>query len=92
LARPVGQEVDVLSSIDMSDEGPDDRMRDMFGPGQIDQVVRQAIQFCWMGLPKEKRNVEEVERQIRRIVDRALRDLREDFDNFFGKKPGSGSA
>jgi len=37
-------------------------------------------------MPKEKRNVDEVERQIRRIVDRALRDLREDFDEFFGKK------
>ena len=37
-------------------------------------------------LPKEKRNVDEVERQLRRVVDRALRDLREDFDNFFGKE------
>jgi hypothetical protein len=34
---------------------------------------------------KERRNVDEVERQIRRVVDRALRDLREDFDSFFGK-------
>ena len=33
-----------------------------------------------MGLPKEKKNVDEVERQIRRLVDRGLRDLREDFD------------
>ena len=39
-----------------------------------------------MVLPKEKRNVDEVERQIRRVVDRALRDLREGFDNFFGKE------
>ena len=77
----------MMSSINMSDEGACDRMRDMFGPCQIDHEVRQAIQFCWMGLPKEKRNVDEVERQIRRIVDRALRDLREDFDNFFAKEP-----
>jgi hypothetical protein len=35
---------------------------------------------------KEKRNVDELKRQIRRLVDRALRDLREDFDEFFGKK------
>jgi hypothetical protein len=26
------------------------------------------------------------EQQIRRIVDRALRDVREDFDNFFNKE------
>jgi hypothetical protein len=38
-----------------------------------------------MSLPKEKRNVDELERQIRRIFDRALRDAREDFDSFFGK-------
>jgi len=68
------------------DEDAFDKMRDMFGPSQIDHQVRQAIQFCWMGLPKEKRNVDELERQIRRIVDRALRDLREDFDEFFGKE------
>jgi len=33
-----------------------------------------------MALPKEKRNVDEVERQIRHWA------LREDFDEFFGKK------
>ena len=50
----------------------------MFGPAQIDQQIRQAMQFCWMGLPQERRSVEEVEAQIRRIVERALRDFRED--------------
>jgi hypothetical protein len=70
----------------MSDEKSVDRMRDMFGPTRVDQQVRQAIQFCWFSLPKERRNIEELERQVRRIVDRALRDVREDFDNFFGKK------
>ena len=61
-------------------------MQKFFGPTQIDHFIRQAIQFCWMALPKEKRNVDELERQIRRLVDRALRDVREDFDEFFGKK------
>ena len=60
--------------------------REFFSPSQIDHLIRQAIEFCWMALPKEKRNVDELERQIRRLVDRALRDLREDFDEFFGKK------
>jgi hypothetical protein len=57
-------------------------MRKMFGPQQVDQMVRQAIQFCWMGLPEEKRTVDEVERQVRRILDRALKDMREDAGAF----------
>ncbi len=72
--------------IDPSDENAAEKMQKFFGPTQIDHFIRQAIQFCWMALPKEKRNVDELERQIRRLVDRALRDLREDFDEFFGKK------
>ncbi len=61
---------------------PGDRMAEMFGPAQIDHQVRQAIQFCWMGLPKERRTVAEVETQIRRLVERALRDFREDREAF----------
>jgi hypothetical protein len=57
-------------------------MRGFLGPQQADQQIRQAIQFCWMALPPDKQNIDEVEKQIRRIVDRALRDLREDADAF----------
>jgi len=53
-------------------------MADFFGPAQVDQTVRQAIHFCWMGLPKERRTVDELEMQVRRIVDRALKDFRDD--------------
>jgi hypothetical protein len=67
-------------------EGEDaaDRMAEMFGPGHIDHMIRQAIQYCWMALPKERRSADEVETQIRRLVDRALRDFRED-RQVFGK-------
>jgi hypothetical protein len=34
------------------------------------------------GLPKERKTVDELEKQIRRIVDRALKDFREDADAF----------
>ena len=63
-----------------SENDPDaaDKFRSMFGPGQIDQQIRQAIHFCWMTLPADKRNVDEVERQMRRILDRALKDLRDE--------------
>jgi hypothetical protein len=63
-------------------DDPGERMSEMFGPAHIDQEIRQAIQLCWMGLPKERRSTEEVEVQIRRIVERALRDFREDRQAF----------
>ena len=75
------QPSDMISDDDMAF----DKMGEMFGPTKIDQQIRNAIHFCWMGLPKDRRNVDELERQIRRFVDRALRDVREDFDEFFGK-------
>jgi hypothetical protein len=65
-------------------EGGDaaERMAEMFGPAQIDQMIRQAIQFCWLGLPSERRTTDEVEAQARRIFERALRDFREDREAF----------
>ena len=73
-----------MAYFDMSGDDAAEKMRELFSPNQIDQQIRQAIQFCWMGLPKEKRSVDELERQIRRMVDRALRDCRDDFEEFFG--------
>lgn len=72
-----------MAFFDSNDDDLLDKMRDTFGPSQIDKQVRQAIHFCWMSLPKDKRNVNELERQIWRLVNRALRDLRNDFDEFF---------
>jgi hypothetical protein len=63
-----------------------DNMQELFGPTKIDQQIRNAIHFCWMGLPRDRRNIDELERQIRRFVDRALRDVREDFEEFFNNK------
>jgi hypothetical protein len=72
----------VMEKFDPKDPDAMKRMRAFFSPQQVDQLIRQAIQFCWMSLPPDKQNVEEVEKQIRRIVDRALRDLREDSESF----------
>lgn len=58
------------------------KMRAMFGPGQVDQQVRAAIQTCWMMLPDESKTVDELERQFRRMVDRAIKDLRDDATAF----------
>ena len=67
---------------DSSDPNAAEKMTEFFGPEQIDQQIRQAIQFCWMGLPKDKRTPEEVEKQVRRMVERALKDFREDREAF----------
>ena len=74
----------MVSTCGTGDGGGDpmERMAEVFGPGQIDQTIRQGIHFCWMALPKERRNVDELEKQVRRIVDRALRDFREDHEQF----------
>ena len=48
----------------------------------MDQAVRQAISTCWMVLPDDKKNVTSVEAEIRRIVDHALENLREDSKAF----------
>lgn len=57
-------------------------------PSQIDCMIRQMIQACWTMLPEEKRNPDEAERQVRRIVDRALKDFREDCNEFWRGQPG----
>jgi hypothetical protein len=59
-----------------------DPLRALMGPGQVDQQIRQAIQFAWMMLPDERRTVTELERVLRQIVDRALKDFREDAQAF----------
>jgi hypothetical protein len=61
---------------------------DMMGPQAVDLTVRQAIATCWMVLPQGRKSVEAVEAEIRRIVERALKDLREDAQAF-GIPPGT---
>ena len=78
----------IVSSFSSGEGGEDaaDGMAEAFGPGQVDQMVRQGIHFCWMALPKERRNADELEKQVRRIVNRALEDFREDQEQLSRKK------
>jgi hypothetical protein len=57
-------------------------MRAMHGPQGVDQSLRQAVSMCWMMLPEGQKTVDSVEREIRRLVDRILADLREDAKAF----------
>ncbi|MBU0640964.1 MAG: hypothetical protein KKB50_19040 [Planctomycetes bacterium] len=67
-----------------SSDDPDTakKMQAMFGPQQVDQEIRQAIALCWMMMPEDKKNPEAVAAEIRRIVDRALANLKEDAGTF----------
>ncbi len=72
----------MMEKFDPNDAKQEKRMREFFSPEMVDQQIRSAISSCWMMLPKKKRNVAEVEKQVRRIVERALKDLREDAGAF----------
>ena len=57
-------------------------MLEIMGPQAADQAVRHALSACWMTLPKGKKTVEHVEAEFRRLVERAIKDLREDAKAF----------
>jgi len=57
-------------------------MKAMFGPAAVDQQIRAAISTCWMMLPEKKRTPEAVAAQIRRITERALKNLADDAREF----------
>ena len=71
-----------MAYFDMSKKGDAQKLGAFFSPSQVDNQIRQAIQFCWMMLPQKQRTMEGVESQIRRMVERALRDFREDWKAF----------
>ena len=76
-----------MAQFSADDPDAHEGMREMFGPAQVDQSIRQAISTCWMMMPDDKKNVDAVATAIRRIVERALANLKEDGDAFgFGGK------
>lgn len=60
-----------------NDPDAEEKMRQFCDASMVDQFVRQAIQTCWMCLPPNKKTVEEVAKQMQRLMKRALEDLRE---------------
>lgn len=59
-----------------------DKFRSIFSPKWVDYMLRQAIALCWATLPRESRTATEIQTQVWRIVERALKDQREDADVF----------
>jgi hypothetical protein len=62
-----------VAMFDPNDRDAARNMKAMFGPGQVDQQIRQAIHMPWMMLPDDKKTVAELELQVRRILDRAMK-------------------
>jgi hypothetical protein len=71
-----------FGKFDPNDPESERKIRSILGPHATDQALRQAVQMCWMSLPKERRNPDEIEKEIRSLVDRVLRDFREDTKRF----------
>ena len=44
----------------------------------VDQGLRECLQVLWLALPSEQANVEELDRNFKRLADRAVRDFKED--------------
>ncbi|MBK9128161.1 MAG: hypothetical protein IPM13_10215 [Phycisphaerales bacterium] len=49
-----------------------------FGPHLIASQIQQALAACWLMLPPERRTIDEVEKQMLRMVTRAIAQFRED--------------
>jgi hypothetical protein len=56
-------------------------------PDAANDSIRKAIVFGWWLLPKDQRTDENLEREIRRLVDDAIREFREDKDRFLNPDP-----
>ena len=63
--------------IETPNSGHDDR-RELFEPGAVDRALRDVIGMCWMTFPVGKPTIDSVEKEMRRLLDRAIRDMRED--------------
>ena len=56
-------------------------------PDAANDSIRKAIIFGWWLLPKDQRTEENLEREIRGLVDDAIREFREDKDRFLNPDP-----
>ncbi len=74
-----------VEKIDLSDHDPE-KYRSFLGPGHATQSIGQAIQICWMMLPPDRKTVDDLEKEFRRLVDRAFRDMRDDEKSFGSKR------
>jgi hypothetical protein len=71
-----------MAGFDADDTEGIRKLAESIGPGVVDQSIRQAVHFCWMLMPTEQRNTENLAEELRRILERALRDFAQDAKGF----------
>lgn len=76
--KAMAEEESPLSPIHVARLADDTSPREMVGPLMVDQIIHQAIQHCWMSLPRDERSPDRVEQEILRVVHRALQNMHED--------------
>ncbi len=59
-----------------------DQYREIYGPNGVNSAIGQAITSCWHVLPKDTRSMERLDAEVRRIVERALKNVKEDAEAF----------
>jgi len=52
------------------------------GPGAVERAVQNAIEICWLILPPQKKSVDCLEYELKRILERTLQNIREDEQAF----------
>ena len=67
----------MFSMFDPKDPNSAQQYRRMAAP-YLDQQIRSVINMIWVGLPPERQNVGEVEKEFQRIAARAFSNLAED--------------
>jgi hypothetical protein len=79
-----------LTKLDPNDPESLSKVLRQTSPDLANDSIRKAIIFGWWLLPKDQRTEENLEREIRRLVDDAIRGFREDKDRFLrGEDPFS---
>ncbi len=58
-----------------------EEFRRLIGPGAVDQAIRNALHLMWM-MYYDSKNLDEVESEFQRLVDRAMKDYRENQDRW----------
>ena len=63
------------------DDGDANRYRELMGPSVVDCMIREAIKMCWFGMrAPQAEKLKAVQTEVRRVVERALKDLAEDIE------------
>jgi hypothetical protein len=53
--------------------------QEMLGPQMVTEFCNQMISVAWRMLPPQKRNLDSLEAYVRRVVERTLQNLRDDY-------------